>query len=102
MQIVPIQDVYSQQVQVTLAGQQCAINIYQLSTGLFCDLYVNSAKIISGVICLDRNLIVRDSYLGFIGDIAFADTQGTDDPTSPGLNSRFYLCYLDTFDLAPA
>ena len=99
MQIIPIQDVYSQTVTVSLAGQQCQIYLYQLSTGFFCDLYVNSKKIISGVMCLDRNLIVRDSYLGFIGDIAFADTQGTEDPSSPGLNSRFYLCYLDSFDL---
>lgn len=101
MQFVPIQDTYSQTLTVTLGGQNCSINVYQNGYGLFCDLFVNNAQIVGGVICEDRNLIVRDAYLGFIGDLSFFDTQGTNDPVSPGLGSRYWLCYLDTFDLAP-
>ena len=50
--------------------------------------------------CEDRNRIVRDLYLGFVGDLCFMDTQGTTDPVSPGLGLRYVLVYLDAFDLA--
>ena len=101
MQIIPIQDVPNQTLQTTVAGQNCQINIYQLASGLFCDLYVGSVLIIGGVVCEDRNRLVRDLYLGFIGDLCFIDTQGSSDPTTPGLGTQYLLAYLDTFDLAP-
>ena len=101
MQVIPLQVVPSQTLQVQLSGQNCAINVYQLSTGIFIDLYVSNTLIIGGVIGQDRNLIVRDLYLGFIGDLCFMDTQGTQDPVYTGLGGRYQLCYLDTFDLAP-
>jgi len=99
MQIIPISDTYSQTLKVTLAQQSCMINIYQKSTGLFCDLYINDSLIIGGVICQNINRIVRDAYLGFVGDLVFWDTQGMDDPSSPGLGTRFLFCYLETADL---
>lgn len=99
MQIIPITDTYSQTLTVTLAGQSCRIAIYTKSTGLFCDIYVDDILIIGGVICLDRVKIVRGTYLGFIGDLMFSDTQGAADPVSPGLGSRFLLCYLGANDL---
>ena len=100
MQVIPLQDISSQTLNVQLAGQNCNINVYQNAYGLFCDLYVNSVLIIGGVVCQDRNRIVRDVYLGFIGDLCFIDTTGSNDPTLPGLGSRYVFCYLDTFDLA--
>jgi hypothetical protein len=99
MQIIPIKDVYSQVFSVSLANQPCQIELYQTSTGLYCDLYVNNALIIGGVICQNLNRIVRDLYLGFVGDLMFNDTQGTSDPSSPGLGTRYQLCYLETSDL---
>jgi hypothetical protein len=102
MLVVPIQDVYSQLVKAQLGGQNCEISIYQLSTGLFCDVSVDSTQIIGGVICQDRNRIVRSLYLGFIGDLAFIDTQGTSDPSSPGLGTRYLLYYLTPTDLGGA
>jgi hypothetical protein len=101
MQIVPIQDVFSQTLTCSLTQQNCKINIYQNAFGLFMDLYVNAVLIIGGVICEDRNRIVRDLYLGFVGDFTFIDTQGSNDPSSPGLGTRYLLCYIDPFDLAP-
>lgn len=99
MQVVPIQDIFNQEFQVVLAGQNCTINVYQLSTGLFCDLYVAGVLVIAGVICEDRNRIVRDLYLGFIGDLAFVDLQGESNPLSPGLGTRYVLIYLEASDL---
>ncbi len=101
MQVIQIQDVSNQTVAVQLSGQSCTLNIYTLLSGLFCDVYTNGNLIIAGVVCEDRNRIVRDLYLGFVGDLSFIDTQGANDPSYPGLGSRYLLCYLDTFDLAP-
>jgi hypothetical protein len=112
MQIIPINDVVSQTLQVQLGGQACTINLYQKTytdpgsstgtviTALFCDVYVNSTLIIGGVICQNLNRIVREAYLGFVGDFCFQDTEGTSDPLSPGLGTRFLFCYLETSDVS--
>ena len=99
MQIVPIQSVPSQTLSVSLSGQTCRINVYQKSTGVFLDLYVNDVLIIGGVICENKNRIVRSLYLGFIGDLAFFDTQGTDDPDYTGLGTRWLFLYLLPADI---
>ena len=99
MQNIPINDVTSQTVQVILANQSCLINLYQNSTGLYCDLTVNGVLIIGGVACLNLIRIVRDSYLGFIGDLTFQDIQGTNEPSSPGLGTRYLFQYLEAKDL---
>jgi hypothetical protein len=101
MQVLPIQPVPAQTFNVILASQQCTITLRQRSTGLFIDLYVSDALIIGGVICQNLNVIVRDAHLGFIGDLAFFDTQGTADPVSTGLGSRYVLLYLSPSDLPP-
>lgn len=92
--IIPIQDVFSQTLNVILGGKSCTIDIYQKSTGLYCNLYVNNILIIGGVICQNLNRIVRDAYLGFPGDLYFVDTQGAGDPISPGLGTRYQLMYV--------
>lgn len=72
--------------------------------GMFCDLYVNDALIIAGVIAENANRIVRSVYLGFTGDLAFFDTQAPTggegaDPEYAGLGDRFQLVYLEAADL---
>lgn len=107
MQIIPISDVYSQTIpSVQLAGQNCQINLYQKSTGFYCDLFVNNSPIVTGRICQNLNRIVGRLYMGFVGDLMFIDQQGTFaipstglDPSSPGLGTRYLLCYLSTADL---
>lgn len=100
MQIVPLQPFASQTLQVTLAGQNCQINLYQKQFGLFSDLYVSNVLIIGGVLCENLNRIVRSTYLGFIGDLSFFDTQGESDPFYSGLGTRFQLAYLEVSDLS--
>ena len=101
MEIIPLRAVPSQVLTVTLGGQACQIAVYQKITGLYIDLYVNNALIIGGVICENLNRIVRSIYLGFIGDLAFIDNQGNDDPVYTGLGTRFSLAYLSVNDLPP-
>ncbi|WP_048996441.1 phage baseplate plug family protein [Burkholderia multivorans] len=100
MLVIPLSPMPSQTMKVMLASQQCTVNVYQKPNGVFIDLYVNDAPIMTGVICRDRVKLVRQSYLGFVGDLVFVDTQGTDDPTYTGFGSRFLLLYLETSDLS--
>ncbi len=110
MQIVPTLALPNQQITVTLANQNCRIDLYQMSYGLFCDLYVSNrifapgTLIIGGVICQAKNRIVRDAYLGFIGDLIFIDNDEgpnmpAEDPFFSGLGTRFSLAYLSVADL---
>lgn len=99
MQIVPLAPIPNQTLTITLAGQNCQIDVYQQEFGLFLDLYVNNALVIGGVICENLNRIVRSLYLGFQGDLAFIDGEGTDDPVYTGLGGRFSLAYLSVADL---
>lgn len=100
MQTIPLQAVPSQSLSVLLAGQNCQINVYQKSTGLFLDLSMNNAPVLTTVICRDRVKLVRQVYLGFVGDLAFVDTQDLSDPDYTGLAGRFALVYLEVADLA--
>jgi len=99
MLVIPILDVYSQTLNVTLDGQVCRLTLYQKSTGFFCDLYVKDVLLSGGMICQDRNRLVRDLYIGFIGDLMFFDTQGYSDPSSPGLGTRYCLGYFTQDEL---
>lgn len=100
IQTVPLIPAKSQNLTITLGGQICQINVYQKLYGVFIDLYVGTGLIIGGVYCLNKVRIVRDSYLGFVGDLAFVDTQENDKPFWQGLGSRFILTYLAEADLA--
>lgn len=99
MKIVPLLDTYSQSLNVTLGGQPCRIELKTRNTGLYLDLYVNDKLIVGGVVCRNLARIVIDSYLGFVGDLMFSDTQGAADPSSPGLGTRFLLFYIEASDL---
>jgi hypothetical protein len=100
MNAVPINDVPSQSLNVTLGGQACRIVIYTRSTGLYADVYVNDEVVVAGSLCVNAVPIVRDAYLGLAGDLFFYDTQGVTDPATPGLGSRYILMYLEAAELA--
>ena len=99
--IIPLLAEPQQIVSCSLGGQQCTITLRTMTNGqgidvtaLYCDLSVAGSLLIGGVVCQNLNRIVRDAYLGFVGDLAFVDTQGSDDPTADGLGTRFQLVYL--------
>lgn len=92
-QVIPITAVPSQNFTILLGTQNCALNIYQLSTGLYCDIVVDQNTIVTAMICLNLVGLVREAYLGFSGQLFFYDTEGTDNPYYTGLGSRFQLVY---------
>jgi len=101
MLVIPLQTLPNQTIEVQLANQDCTINVYQRAYGLFLDLSVAGVSIVAGAVCENLNKIVRYAYLGFIGDLAFLDTQGSNDPgyTGLGANGRFQLMYLDASEV---
>ncbi|WP_267550389.1 phage baseplate plug protein [Rhizobium rhizogenes] len=102
MLIVPLQAIPNQTITTTLASQVTQLNVYQTYNGLFIDVYLENTLIIGGVICENQNRIVRSAYLGYSGDFAFIDTQGTLDPDYSGLGTRYFLTYLTDEELDAA
>ena len=101
-QVVPLQSIPYQTLQVQLNGQACTLNVQQMAYGLFMTVYIGSVLIVASVICQNLNRIVRSIYLGFLGDFAFLDTQGTNNPDYTGLGgggARYQLFYLSPSDL---
>jgi hypothetical protein len=99
MQSVPLLVTPSQVLSVALGGQSVQLAVYQKLLGMYMDVQVNNSLIIGGVICQDRNRIVRSLYLGFLGDLMFYDNQGLTDPVYTGLGTRYTLLYLELTDL---
>lgn len=94
MQIIPLSATPSQTFDTVLGDQNCSIKLYQKSTGLYIDVSVDGTPVATAVICRDRVKLVRYGYRGFVGNLAFFDTQGVDDPQYDGLGSRYKLVYL--------
>jgi len=94
-QTIPLLATPSQTLSVRLGGQSCVIHVYQVSTGLYVDLYRSDELIVGGVVARNGVRLVRDAYFGFAGDLAFVDTQGTSDPEASGLGTRWILAYAE-------
>lgn len=93
-QAIPVQPVAAQTFSAVLGSQNCTITLRQRSTGLYLDLLVNGAPVVSGTYCRDRVSLVRWAYLGFSGWLYFVDTTGQgSDPSYDGLGSRYLLIY---------
>ena len=93
IQFIPISAVPSQTFTIQLGTQNCTINLNQKSTGLFFDLFIDGSPIVQSMICLNLVGLIRESYLGFVGQLAFTDMQGTSDPYYTGLGSQYLLIY---------
>jgi hypothetical protein len=102
MKVIPLVAVASQQVNTTLGGQACSVNVYQKSTGVYLDLFLNNQPISTTVRCLNEAELVEDrQYLGFVGNLMFVDTQGETDPQFEGFGAsgRYQLVYIEASDL---
>lgn len=100
MQTVPLQPVPSQSTKVVLGGQNCQILVYQKPQGVFVDINADGVDIVVGIIGRDAVPLVCREYTGFIGNLLFIDTQGSDDPSYEGLGGRWTLVYLTAEEYA--
>lgn len=105
-QQVPLAAVAAQTLSIILGGQNCQLAIYQKTTGLYLDLSVGGVPILNTMICRNaEQLLIDRTYLGFVGDLMFIDTQadtlfdGTD-PQYEGLGAQYQLIYLTGAELA--
>lgn len=94
MLLIPLLAVPSQTLSVQLGAQPCKIDVVTRGEGLYVNLYVNDVLIVGGVAARNRVGIVLNAYLGFIGDLAWFDSQGQEDPVYTGLGTRWGLVYL--------
>ena len=100
MQTVPLQPVPSQITKVVLGAQNCQILIYQKPQGMFVDINADGVDISVGTIARDAVPLISREYAGFIGNLIFIDTQGSDDPSYEGLGDRWTLVYLTAEEYA--
>jgi hypothetical protein len=100
MMLIPTRALPNQTEQVQLGDQAVTISLRQERFGLYADVYLAGVLVAGGVLCQCLNRIVRAPYTGFVGDLIFADLQGSDDPIYTGLGSRFVLLYLEAADIA--
>lgn len=95
MILVPIQAVPIQTLAANLAGQAVQIALRQNGDSLYFDLSLGDVLIVSTKICRDRQrLLLGEQYRGFVGDFAFVDTQGKEDPFFTQLGTRYQLYYI--------
>lgn len=98
--VIPLQPVPAQTLTTQLADQNIRIDMRQLSTGFFVDVYLSvtdsatnattSVPLIQGRLARNLTKIVR----GMLdGDLYFYDTQGVNDPAYDGLGSRYILLW---------
>lgn len=99
MQTIPLSAIPSQSLSVVLEQQNCQLNVYQKTTGLFFDLSVDGNPIATTVICRNVARLLLRPYTGFVGDFTFIDTQGDTDPDYIGLGTRYFMLYLAPADL---
>lgn len=100
MKTVPLSPVPSQTLQIVLAQQNCQMAVYQKGTHIYLDLALNGSPVLNCRQCVDQGrLLLGRQYYGFVGDLMFIDTQGSDDPLYTGLGSRWILVYLEAADL---
>ena len=90
---IPLTAEPSQQFQVSLSGQNCTIGVYQKDKSVFVDLWVDDEPIFLGVSALDRVGLKLADYMGFEGQLWFADQNGTENPYYTGFGTRFLLYY---------
>jgi hypothetical protein len=92
---IPLQAVSNQTLAVTLARQPVQITLRQIADALYLDVAVSNRSIVRTRICRDRQRLLLDAhYRGFVGELAFVDTQGTADPQFEELGTRYRLFYL--------
>lgn len=93
---IPLATTASQTLNVVLNQQLIRLDIYQRSTGLYMNVWLDDTMVVAGAICQNLNPVVHADYLGLGGDFVFVDTQGSDDPTYDGLSGRYVLIFATT------
>lgn len=103
-QVVPLIATPNQVEVVPLDDNSVQLTVNQRANGLYIDVFMNGQPIALGVLCENRNRIVRNAYFGFPGDFFFDDSQAAPgaegaDPDYTGLGGRFQLIYIEQSEI---
>ena len=90
---IPIKPIPAQVLIVVLSQQRCTITLQLRGDNLYFSLDVDGTQTVRNRIIRDRATLSGDAYLGLVGQIYMADTQGKSDPEYTGLGSRWLLMY---------
>lgn len=97
---VPLSAVANQTTSVNLGGQPVQISVRKIGSSLYFSLQNGTVPIVTARVCRNRQRLLLDSqYQPFAGDFFFEDTQGDTDPQFQGLDTRYFLYYLEASDL---
>ena len=97
---IPLAAVPNQTLAIVLASQACEIALRQNGDNMYFDLTVAGNPIVTSRIVRNKQRLLIDArYRGFVGDFIFNDSQGDTQPTYTGLDSRYFLYYLEAADL---
>ena len=99
---IPLAAVPSQNLQITLDGQDCRLAVYQRERRLFMDLECDGLTVFRGQVCVNRTRLVQSPTARFAGQLVFTDQEGDRPPHWRGLGSRWLLLYLSGPDLEEA
>lgn len=101
MRHVPLSAIANQTTSVNLGGQPAQISLRKIGGSLYFTLLNGTVPIVTTRVCRNMQRILLDSqYQPFVGDFFFRDTQGDTDPQYLGLDTRYFLYYLEASDLA--
>lgn len=97
---IPLSAVASQTFSVNVGGQPAQITLRTMAGSLYFTLQNGTVPIVSTRICRNvQRLLLDAQYQLFVGDFFFEDTQGDTDPQYLGLETRYFLYYLEASDL---
>lgn len=101
---LPIEATPSQQFLITLAEQNCTVNLYQRGERLYLDLLVDNDEVVRGAVCLPRVPLIQVATHYFDGNFYFTDERSSVDLQQPpqwrGLGARYHLYYLEDNELS--
>lgn len=105
MQQIPLAQIPSQRLNVTLADQDCTIWLYWRQVRLYMDLSVNKDTIFQGAICQNRVAINQSPNPLFSGSLHFFDVDGDAAPDFlnlfNGTSGRYMLVYVGADETFP-
>lgn len=92
---IPLQPFPSQQIVVTVGGQNVTIVTRQLGGRQYFSASTSGLVLCRNVLFVDRTFLIQAPYLGFSGDFMSVDTQGNEMPVFSQWGSRFWLVYAN-------
>ncbi len=99
---IPIRSIPGQMFLVVLNGQNCYFKILSRRGHLFCGLTIDETPVFDGMVCRDRLPLKQSRVQPLIGNVAFFDTEGEEDPRWKGLGTRFRFVYFTDDVTLPA